>query len=153
MLDSVPFEAIARELLPPLKASKMSLQPRDLRRSLFVLAVFAGFAASAGAQVVDIAWDASGNFETKSPLAGGKFVEVCGKLTKGQAVIWRFEADRPLAFNIHYHAGDQVVFPENRAAVSALSGTLEVAVDQDYCWMWTNPAKAEVLVTLRLRLR
>ena len=131
----------------------MLIRPPDLRRSLLVLAVLTGFAASASSQVVDIAWDASGSFETKSIVAPGKFVEVCGKLSKAQAVAWRFEGDRPLDFNIHYHAAGQVVFPEKRAAASTSSGTLNVPVDQDYCWMWTNPAEAAALVKLRLRLQ
>ena len=132
----------------------MIIQPIDYFLVVwFVLAVLAAFAASAGSQVVDIAWDASGSFETKSPVAPGKFVEVCGKLNKSQAVAWRFEADQPIDFNIHYHAAGQVVFPEKRVAAAAASGTLKVPVDQDYCWMWTNPAKADALVTLGLRLQ
>ena len=73
----------------------MLLGPRDLRRPLLVFAVFAGFAASAGSQVVDTAWDASGSFEAKSSLAPGKFVEVCGKLTRARQSLGDIEAIDP----------------------------------------------------------
>ena len=38
-------------------------------------------------------------------------------------------------FNVHYHEGKDVRFPAKRAQVSKADGTLDVSVDQDYCWM------------------
>lgn len=64
---------------------------------------------------------------------------------------WRFDADGPLDFNTHYHDGDQVTSLARRDAARSARGRLLVAIDQDYCWMWTNRGNAPV--TLRARLR
>jgi hypothetical protein len=105
-------------------------------------------AAGARAEIVELAFDAHGHFAHAAPVSPGKFVEVCGKLTSGRAVAWRYQADAPLDFNIHYHQGKKVVMPEKRDATAAAQGTLKVARTEDYCWMWTNksgsPAKLEV---------
>jgi hypothetical protein len=65
-------------------------------------------------------------------------------------VAWRFEASGPLDFNIHYHEGQAVRYPAREDAAAGSSGTLQAALDQDYCWMWTN--KARHPVSLRLAL-
>ncbi len=118
-------------------------------RTPLLLALLAA-ASGARAAVVDLAFDASGRFAHAAPVAPGKFVEVCGKLAKGQAVAWRYAADGPLDFNVHYHEGKKVVMPEQRAATATAQGTLRVALDQDYCWMWSN--KSGATVPLRLNL-
>lgn len=92
----------------------------------------------ASADVVSLDWDANGQFQRSVALAPGEFVELCGNLTRGQAITWKFESDQPLLFNVHFHAGPQVVYPEKREASNQASGTLRVESDQDYCWMWTN---------------
>ena len=80
----------------------------------------------AHAALVDLAFDSAGRFAHAAPVAPGKFVEVCGKLAKGQ-VAWRCEAEEALDFNIHHHEGKKVVMPEQRAASTAAKGTLRVA--------------------------
>ena len=107
----------------------------------------------AHAQLVDIGWDASGGFERAFDVAPGKFAELCGKLSKGQAVAWSFQSPEPLDFNIHYHAGKKVVFPARHGNTAALEGELKVPVDHDYCWMWENKAAAATTVTVKLRRR
>ena len=109
------------------------------RGKLYLLVlILAGVSPLAHAELVKIGWDGSGRFEHGTTLAPGKFLEVCGKLSKGQAVAWSFKAEGPLNFNIHYHEGDKVEYPVRRDAVAELAGRLEVGVDQDYCWMWSN---------------
>lgn len=118
--------------------------------ALRALVAAAALAAAAGAraEIVDLAFDGHGHFAHAGPVAAGKFVEVCGKLTAGGAVAWRYQADAPLDFNIHYHQGKKVVMPDKRDATAAAQGTLKVARTEDYCWMWTNksagPAKLEI---------
>jgi hypothetical protein len=107
-------------------------------------------AVAAQAEVIDIAWSGDGRFERRVTVAPGKFAEVCGKLTRADAVAWRFDATGPLNFNIHYHEGKDVRFPERRDALSSASGRLPVALDQDYCWMWIN--KSGQAVDLQLLL-
>lgn len=101
-----------------------------------ILAVLCSTAARA--DIIDIAWNEQGRFERRVSVAPGKFAEVCGKLARADSVAWRFEASGPLNFNIHYHEGKDVRYPERRDALAGASGRLQVALDQDYCWMWTN---------------
>ena len=101
-----------------------------------ILAILCSTAARA--DIIDIAWNEQGRFERRVSVAPGKFAEVCGMLARGDSVAWRFEASGPLNFNIHYHEGKDVRYPERRDALAGASGRLQMALDQDYCWMWTN---------------
>lgn len=104
-----------------------------------VLLAAAGLAPlAAAAELIDIAWSGQGRFERRVTVAPGQFAEACGRLARAQAVAWRFEASAPLDFNIHYHEGKDVRYPERRDALARASGKLQVALEQDYCWMWTN---------------
>ena len=95
-------------------------------------------AFEAQAELVDIRWDEGGQFERDLGVAPGKFVEVCGRLTRGQSIAWAFDADVPMNFNVHYHQGGQAVYPAKQDAATKAQGALDVALDQDYCWMWSN---------------
>ncbi len=119
-----------------------------LRLLAISCAVMAG--APARADVIDIAWSPDGRFEHRAELAPGGFAEVCGRLEKGSAVRWAFEAGGPTDFNIHYHQGKQVVFPAQRRGIAKAAATLKVKLGQDYCWMWTN--KGAQALALRLTL-
>jgi hypothetical protein len=117
-----------------------------------LLPVLLGLAATAAdAEIVDIAWGGDGRFERRMTVAPGKFAEVCGKLTRAESVAWRFASSGPLNFNIHYHEGKDVRYPARRDALASASGQLRVALDQDYCWMWTNksgrPVDLQLLLT------
>ena len=105
----------------------------------------------AQAELLDIAWNASGNYEKTSTVQPGKFLGLCGELTKDQAIGWSFDADRALDFNVHFHEGKDVVFPEKQTAVTKASGTLNVASKQDYCWMWSNKTATPATLTARLK--
>ncbi len=104
----------------------------------------------ARADVTDIAWSAEGRFEHRTELAAGGFAEVCGRLEKGRAVRWAFEAGGPMDFNIHYHQGQKVVFSVQRAGAAKGAATLKVKLDQDYCWMWTNQTAQPLALRLTL---
>ncbi len=123
------------------------------RRLLTVMAVvtIAAVAPEVSAELKDIAWDSAGRFDTAINLAPGKFAEVCGPLAKGQSVVWSFTSDLPTNFNIHYHAGEQVVFPVRQDAAVEAQGKLNVSLSQDYCWMWTNKGSLPSKLSLSLR--
>ena len=121
---------------------------RHLRLAVLAVAVIA---IDARAELVEIAWDKAGRFETAVSVAPGKFAEVCGPLDRGQSVAWSFKADRPMNFNIHYHEGKQVVFPAKQDAAVDAQGKLDVSLSQDYCWMWTNKANAPIRLQLLLQ--
>ena len=119
-----------------------------LRAIAFVMIAFA--VPLAHAQLVEIDWGTQQRFGKDLQVAPDRFVEVCGKLQRGATVRWQFEAGAPTDFNIHYHEGKDVRFPARESAITRSQGRLEVASDQDYCWMWTNKGKAAV--TLRVDL-
>ena len=100
--------------------------------------------------IVEMQFDAAGRFAHEATVPAKKFVEVCGKLPAGAKVAWTFRAAAALDFNVHYHVGEKVEFPEKQNAVAALSGQLVAASDQHYCWMWRNTGDAAVPLTVEL---
>lgn len=100
----------------------------------------------AGAEIVEIVWSSSGTFTQHKQVVAGKFVEVCGKLPAGVNVAWAFEASAPTDFNIHYHEGKEAVFPAKVSQVARGQDTLQVKVEQDYCWMWGNKTALPIVL-------
>lgn len=115
-----------------------------------LLAVLAALAAPAAAEIIDLSWNAQGRFERSVTVLPGKFSEVCGPLRAGDTVTWRFEAAQPLNFNIHYHEGKDIRYPERRDGLAQGEGELRVQLRQDYCWMWTNKSAQPVPLQMRL---
>ena len=111
----------------------------------------ATLAVPVAAEMVEFDLSKAMAVERHFSAAPGDFVELCGKLLRNQIVAWRFEADGPLDFNIHYHEADQVTTPVKEDAVRSDRGRLPIAVEQDYCWMWTNRGTAPVNLHARLR--
>ena len=108
-------------------------------------------AASAHAELAELQWTSDGQAQHDFQVAPGKFAEWCGKLPGGARVQWQFEASGALNFNVHFHEGKEVRFPAKLDATSKADGTLQAAVDQDYCWMWTNKSAAPVTLKAQLR--
>ena len=102
------------------------------------------------AAIVDLDW-VDRLFTKEASIAPQKFLEVCGALKKGETVAWQFKGSAATDFNIHYHVGKKVSYPQKRKGVAGASGKLAVPIDQDYCWMWTN--KGTVPVTMSVTLK
>ena len=124
---------------------------RHTTASAALVLALAAMAPDTRADIVDIAWDANGRFERSVSVAPGKFAEVCGKLPAGLKVGWNFEASAPLDFNVHYHAGKEVVFASKLSAVVTAKDTLATKIDQDYCWMWSNKTAASATIMVKLQ--
>jgi hypothetical protein len=105
---------------------------------MLAAAALAMGAAPARAEVIELQWQDGGRFERKLTLAPGKFAEICGPLAAGQIVQWSFKADLAVDFNIHYHVGKDVLYPEKKDGIETLQGKLAVDSRHDYCWMWVN---------------
>lgn len=105
---------------------------------------------AASAEIAEIKW-ADGVFTHKASIAPKKFLEVCGKQKKGETVNWTFNGTAPTDFNIHYHVGKDVSYPENRKGVASAEGSLVAPLDQDFCWMWTNRAAQPLDLELKLK--
>ena len=102
------------------------------------------------ADIVDIKWT-GGTFTHKASIAPAKFLEVCGKQKRGDAVAWQFKGSAATDFNIHYHVGKEVSYPENRKGIASAEGTLSAPLDQDYCWMWSNLSAQPVAIEIGLK--
>ena len=118
-------------------------------RILITAALLLG-ASLAKASVVEIAWDDEGHFEHVAELAAGGFAEVCGPLSGQERVQWAFDASAALDFNIHYHEGEQGVYPATFPDAVEKTVELTAPIDQTYCWMWTSRLDVPATVTLRL---
>ena len=106
---------------------------------------------SARAELVEIQWRESGQFDYRAPIAARKFVEICGALNKDQRIAWSLKAEQPVNFNIHFHVGEEVTYPAKVEGADSASGQLKPASQQDYCWMWSNKTEqpVDLMVTLQ----
>jgi hypothetical protein len=62
--------------------------------------------------------------------------EECLKMVPGDWLVYRFAAQRPVDFNIHYREGKSVIMPLSRDKATEDDGTFRPLVAQDYCLMW-----------------
>lgn len=106
--------------------------------------------ATSRAELIDVKWNTEGKFDHTQSIVPGKFLEICENLAKGSTVMWQFKASGPLNFNVHFHQGKEVAFPEKEDSVSELRGTLVAQSKEDYCWMWTNKGSGPSRLTLAL---
>lgn len=83
-------------------------------------------------------------------LLPGRAHEHCQVLEVGQGIAYRFAADAPLAFNIHRHEGETVIYPVQIPRAKALDAVFEADTRAEWCWMWVNRSEASVRLTLRL---
>lgn len=81
----------------------------------------------------------------------GEIKELCFESAAGDVLVYRFEASAPLAFNLHYHVGEEVFYPVPEHETAAEKGQYIVPADQAYCLMWTNNS-ADVTATLSAQL-
>jgi hypothetical protein len=72
--------------------------------------------------------------------------EECAHLAKGEKRNYYWRSDGPVDFNVHYHRGEEAIYPLKRDAMRGDGGTFTAKSADDYCWMWTardHPAKLE----------
>lgn len=87
--------------------------------------------------------------EKEIKLDAGKVHEECMNLNSPQRLNYDFQSPTPVSFNIHYHEGKKVHFPEVERERRSGKGIFEPASKQDYCLMWTNKSKAPVTFKYR----
>ena len=119
-------------------------------RALVTLALSLVLAPNVYAEIVDLKWT-GGMFAHKASISPKTFLEVCGKLKIGEVVAWQFKGNAPSDFNIHYHVGKDVTYPENRKEVAGADGTLTAPLDQDYCWMWSTRSAQPLEIEVSLK--
>ena len=88
------------------------------------------------------------------PLPSYQIHEECFTLAFGDRVEFAFESSEPVAFNLHYHAGNAVVMPMVREGSREDAGIYAAQIAQDYCLMWeAGPAGAMIDYRIRVKLR
>lgn len=111
------------------------------------------FASAASAELIEVKLAPGTVIHKQLIVAAGKFAELCSALKQGQVVLWQFGADAASDFNIHYHVGRNVEYPERRTNIKDADGRLVIGVDQDYCWMWTNRTGSPIAVDVTLKAK
>jgi len=86
--------------------------------------------------------------------------EECVELFPGNIMEYSFKASKPVKFNIHYHAEDELHYPVSMENVAEWSGVLDVGnigyytKEQEYfCLMWENPHSESVSLTYQCRIK
>jgi hypothetical protein len=83
-------------------------------------------------------------------LEPGAFEELCFELGAGQSMRYAFDAGAPLDFNLHWHRGNEVLFPIKFDAIARVGGVFRATESQAYCLMWTNREPSSVALRARI---
>ena len=75
--------------------------------------------------------------------------EACLQLAPPQQLHYAFTATGELAFNIHYHADHQVVYPVKEHSTLQADANFTPESGQHYCLMWTNQGSSVVELSLQ----
>ena len=98
--------------------------------ALHAAAAFADVAATADAVAVSAA------------LEPANMHEECVRLEAGDKRMYHWKSTAAVDFNIHYHRGDEVLYPVKRDGMRGDGGTFVAKTGEDYCWMWIARDKA-----------
>lgn len=110
---------------------------------------FSATAALAKDHLIEIERGEVAGYSRELAIAPGKFRELCVALKERDRVDWRFTSTAEVDFNVHFHVGEAVRYPEKLRNSTGAKGMLVVESDQHYCWMWkAGPAPAAVSVAL-----
>jgi hypothetical protein len=77
----------------------------------------------------------------------GDVVEDCVAMKPGQEREFLWSSDAAVDFNIHWHEGDKVYYPVQIEQMWKGGGRFTAEREKEYCWMWSAPKGAPVVVT------
>lgn len=117
-------------------------------RFLPVAVVVTGIAFAGNAAGAEGASDAK---PFSHSIAPRKIAEECFKLPAGETIGYTFESSAPVDFNIHYHRGQEVLYPVKSDQVAKAEDRFAAPSAEEFCLMWTN--KTLEMVTIRGQLR
>jgi hypothetical protein len=83
-------------------------------------------------------------------LESGAFEELCFELGAGQSMRYTFDAGAPLEFNLHWHRGNEVLYPVRIDAIARIGGVFRAPQSEAYCLMWTNRKRSSVALRARI---
>jgi len=82
---------------------------------------------------------------TRKAIAPYATHEECAKMDADDRIDYRFEAQRPVAFNIHYREANVVIMPVSVDNVTTDSGIFRALIAQDYCLTWEAGREGAIL--------
>ncbi len=97
--------------------------------------------------------DPQRDIDESTLIPAGKVHESCVELKIGESVEYSFESDALLSYNVHYHDGEEVIFPVSEHEINNESNVFTAEADQVYCLMWTNSSDGQVTVRYTYKLR
>ena len=109
-------------------------------------------ATLAGAAVASEADTLLGHLEKEVSLAAEKIEEPCFTMAMGDRLMYSFEADTGLDFNIHYHENDSVSFPVSVKNREKEEGEFFATGSRQYCMMWTNQTESAVQLSYSYKI-
>ena len=78
-------------------------------------------------------------------LASYAIHEECVRLFPGERIGYRFKAQPPVAFNVHFHEANAVIMPIDMTSAVDEAGLFEADREQTYCLMWEAGAQGSRL--------
>jgi hypothetical protein len=120
-----------------------------MHRSIRIVSVLVGCGLSAAAGVASPE-GATAEKPFTHVIVPRQIAEECVKLAAGQSIGYSFDASAPVDFNIHFHRGNDVVYPVKTDQVQRRDDRFTAIIAQDYCLMWTNATPDRVTVKGRL---
>ncbi|MGB8338829.1 MAG: hypothetical protein WCD07_04500 [Burkholderiales bacterium] len=69
--------------------------------------------------------------------------EECVDMTPGQTLRYRFESSAELDFNLHFHQGNDVTYPD-KGKYSNYSSSYSAQQTNAFCLMWENQSGAAI---------
>jgi hypothetical protein len=119
-----------------------------MHRSTFLFVILAALVPGADAAGIESVTSAK---PFSHSIAPRKIGEECFKLAAGQSIAYAFESSSPVDFNIHFHKGDEVVYPVKSDQVAKAEDRFTAPSAEEFCLMWTNKTLEKVTIRGQLR--
>lgn len=77
----------------------------------------------------------------------GMFHEECFVMQPGEHLLYHFSSDLPLNFDLHYHIGENILYPVKLENLQTLTRIFKAANKQEYCLLWQNTSTQRASLT------
>jgi len=80
--------------------------------------------------------------------------EECFELKKQQKLFYKFNSDKPVNFNVHFHTEKEIYYPVQQNGATQYDGIIDpedkscqLNTQEYYCLMWENQEKSPVKIS------
>jgi hypothetical protein len=88
----------------------------------------------------------------KAKLDPSGLHELCKRIRPDQKFTYSFESSGPVDFNVHYHRGEEVIYPVSEEKISTSKGYYSPKKENIFCLMWTNPQPESVDLSFKYKI-